>query len=136
MLKEIKMLRVTCAIIEYNQEVLIAQRSDKMLLPLKWEFPGGKVEVGESDHDCIIREIKEELNLEITVLSELTSVIHHYDTFSLELIPFVCQANTQAFEKTEHAQVLWVNPKELMTYDWAEADIPIVKEYSQSLYSS
>lgn len=124
------MLRVICAIIECNEEVLIAQRSDKMLLPLKWEFPGGKVEVGESDHDCIIREIKEELNLDITVLAQLTPVTHHYDTFSLELIPFVCHANTQAFEKTEHAQVLWVNPKELMTYDWAEADIPVVEKYA------
>ncbi|MCC9043735.1 (deoxy)nucleoside triphosphate pyrophosphohydrolase [Myroides sp. M-43] len=130
------MLRVICAIIECDEKVLIAQRSDKMLLPLKWEFPGGKVEVGESDHDCIIREIKEELNLDITVLDRLTPVTHHYDTFSLELIPFVCQANTQVFENTEHAQVLWVNPKVLMRYDWAEADIPIAKEYSLSLYSN
>lgn len=123
------MLRVTCAIIECNSKVLIAQRSQKMLLPYKWEFPGGKVEIGEKDEDCIVREVKEELNLDILVKSKLTSVVHHYDTFSLELIPFVCKVNTEMFIKTEHAQVLWVEPSALKKYDWAEADIPIVEEY-------
>lgn len=123
------MLRVTCAIIEHNNKVLIAQRSQNMLLPLKWEFPGGKVEIGEKDEDCIIREIKEELDLDVIIRSKLTSVIHHYDTFSLELIPFVCHTDTSVFQRREHAQILWVEPIELREYDWAEADIPIVEEY-------
>ncbi|MEK6492714.1 (deoxy)nucleoside triphosphate pyrophosphohydrolase [Myroides odoratimimus] len=123
------MLRVTCAIIESNQKVLIAQRNQNMLLPYKWEFPGGKVEEGEQDEMCIVREVKEELNLNIVVLSRLSSVTHHYDTFSLELFPFVCHTDSEDFEVKEHAQVLWVDPQDLLNYDWAEADIPIVKEY-------
>lgn len=123
------MIRVTCAIIECDNKVLIAQRSENMLLPLKWEFPGGKVEIEEKDEDCIIREVKEELDLDIIVQSQLTSVIHHYDTFSLELIPFRCKTNTLAFQRREHAQILWVKHTELQKYDWAEADIPIVEEY-------
>ncbi|MDM1397932.1 (deoxy)nucleoside triphosphate pyrophosphohydrolase [Myroides odoratimimus] len=123
------MLRVTCAIIESNQKVLIAQRNQNMLLPYKWEFPGGKVEKGEQDEMCIVREIKEELSLNIVVQSRLTPVTHHYDTFSLELFPFICYTDSQEFEVKEHAQVLWVEAQDLLNYDWAEADIPIVKEY-------
>ncbi|KUF43289.1 DNA mismatch repair protein MutT [Myroides marinus] len=123
------MLRVTCAIIQYKDKVLVAQRSQNMLLPLKWEFPGGKVEKGELDEDCIVREIKEELDLDIIIKSRLTSVVHHYDSFSLELIPFICLTDTPVFQRREHAQILWVEPTELRKYDWAAADIPIVEEY-------
>lgn len=129
------MLYVTCAIIKCNKEVLIAQRSEKMLLPLKWEFPGGKIEQGEKDIDCVIREVKEELDLDISIVSQLTSVVHHYDAFSLKLIPFICSSETQEFIKTEHAQVLWVCPSNLVNYDWAEADIPIVREFLEQLDS-
>ncbi len=59
------MLNVTCAIILFQNKILVTQRSESMKLPLKWEFPGGKLEPGESEEACIIREIKEELNLNI-----------------------------------------------------------------------
>ncbi|GAQ13160.1 mutator mutT protein [Myroides odoratimimus] len=108
---------------------MIAQRNQNMLLPYKWEFPGGKVERGEQDEVCIVREVKEELNLNIEVQSRLTPVTHHYDTFSLELFPFICSTTSREFELKEHAQVLWVDSQDLLNYDWAEADIPIVKEY-------
>ncbi|MDM1379484.1 (deoxy)nucleoside triphosphate pyrophosphohydrolase [Myroides marinus] len=123
------MLRVTCAIIQYKGKVLVAQRSQNMLLPFKWEFPGGKVEIGENDDNCIVREIKEELDLDIIIKSRLTSVVHHYESFSLELIPFICLTNTPVFQRREHAQILWVESTELRNYDWAAADIPIVEEY-------
>jgi 8-oxo-dGTP diphosphatase len=60
-------IRVTCAIIEFAGKVLVVQRSKKMNLPLKWEFPGGKIEEGELEEECIVREIKEELNLDIEI---------------------------------------------------------------------
>lgn len=61
------MLHVTCAIIEHHNKILICQRSERMKLPLKWEFPGGKIEVGKSKVDCLKREIREELGLKIEV---------------------------------------------------------------------
>lgn len=123
------MLKVCCAIIQYKDKVLVAQRSESMLLPLKWEFPGGKVEKDESVEDCIAREIKEELGMTIHIVQQLTPVVHHYDTFSLELIPFVCISNTDKFEIAEHNSIVWSAKDDLMSYDWAAADIPIVHEY-------
>lgn len=85
------MLQVTCALILRESRLLCAQRSEAMSLPLKWEFPGGKLEPGELARECIVREIEEELNLQIQVLDRAPSIIHHYDrTKELELIPFVC----------------------------------------------
>ena len=60
-----KTIDVTCAIISFNNKILVVQRSENMKLPLKWEFPGGKIENGESEKECIKREIKEKLNIKI-----------------------------------------------------------------------
>ncbi|WP_034622898.1 NUDIX domain-containing protein, partial [Desulfovermiculus halophilus] len=71
-------IHVTCAIIERNGHVLAVQRSANMKLPLKWEFPGGKIWSDEEAKGCLQREIVEELNLEIAVTCELASVTHQY----------------------------------------------------------
>lgn len=123
------MLKVCCAIIEYNSKVLVAQRPQGKLVPLKWEFPGGKVEPGESTIACIVREIKEELQMDVEVVKELTPVVHHYEDFSLELIPFVCRVSSEHYHAYEHSKVEWATVEQLPFYDWAEADIPIMKEY-------
>ena len=83
------MINVTCAIIVFNGKILVTQRSEKMILPLKWEFPGGKLEENENDIDCVKREIKEELNIEIEVLKQLSNSIYDYGTFKINLIPFL-----------------------------------------------
>lgn len=125
------MLHVTCAIIEHNNKVLICQRSGRMKLPFKWEFPGGKVEIGESKEECLKREIQEELGLAVEVGSALTPVVHHYPEFSLCLYPFLCKWTGGSLAIAEHAQAIWVNKSELQNYDWAEADVPIVNELMQ-----
>ena len=122
------MLRVTCAIIEHDNKILICQRSERMKLPLKWEFPGGKIEDGESKEDCLKREIREELGLEIEIESALTAVEHHYPEFSLCLYPFLCKWTGGSLAIAEHAQAIWVSHDELKNYDWAEADAPVVRE--------
>lgn len=71
------MLQVTCAIIQHADKILICQRSASMKLALKWEFPGGKIETGESKEECLHREVKEELNIDIIVHSALTMVEYH-----------------------------------------------------------
>lgn len=122
------MLHVTCAIIEHEGKILICQRSATMKLPLKWEFPGGKIEAGESRADCLRREIREELGLDIEVGAELTAVTHAYPNFEITLYPFRCTVTAGELMLAEHAQALWVSPAELQGYDWAEADVPIVND--------
>ena len=123
------MLQVTCAIIVHGNKILICQRSAAMKLPLKWEFPGGKIEQGESKEDCLRREIREELGIDIAICKALTPVEYHYPTFSICLYPFVCTLESGILKATEHAQAIWVDTTELSGYDWAEADVPIVHEY-------
>jgi 8-oxo-dGTP diphosphatase len=122
-------LKVTCAIIEKEDIVLVVQRSSTMSLPLKWEFPGGKIEIGETEDECIIREVKEELNLEIEVSKRLCHSIFHYPSISIELIPFLAKQIGGQIILKEHSDYKYLNKNELFSLDWAEADIPIVKEY-------
>ncbi|WP_088161313.1 (deoxy)nucleoside triphosphate pyrophosphohydrolase [Sphingobacterium sp. G1-14] len=128
------MLQVTCAIIEHADKILICQRSNSMKLPLKWEFPGGKIEQGESKEDCLRREIKEELDIEIEINNTLSTVEYHYSDFSIQLYPFLCSLLNGEVKSLEHAQAIWVDANQLRDYDWAEADFPIVDEYLTQRY--
>lgn len=122
-------IKVTCAIIENESKILVVQRSSAMNLPLKWEFPGGKIENGESEEECIVREIKEELNLDIEVSKRLNSSMFDYPNISIELIPFVAKQVGGQIKLSEHADFKYLAKDVLLNLDWAEADIPIVKEY-------
>ena len=121
-------IKVTCAIITYRNKILAVQRSKRMSMPMKWEFPGGKIEEGESEIDCIKREIKEELNIDIEVLDRLTPSIYNYPTFTIELIPFTANYVSGELKLKEHNQYLLLDKNELDSLDWADADLEIVKE--------
>lgn len=123
------MINVTCAIIFFDNQILVTQRSEKMKLPLKWEFPGGKLEENESEIDCIKREIKEELNIEIEVLKSLSNSIYDYGTFKINLIPFISNYVSGEIVLSEHKDYKLLNKFELLNLDWAEADLPIVEEF-------
>lgn len=124
------MIEVTCAIIEHNNKVLVTQRSEKMALPLKWEFPGGKIEKDESAEACLIREILEELHINIKITKQLNSNTHQYsETKTIKLIPFIYGLIGGEIKLTEHANLLWLSKSELDNLDWAEADVPILNEY-------
>jgi len=125
----IKIVNVVCAIISLNDKILVVQRSKGMNLPLKWEFPGGKIEAGESESECIKREIKEELNIEIELVSRLTPTKFEYPTISINLIPFTARYLMGEIKLLEHKQYLWLEKQNLKDLDWAEADIPIVDEF-------
>src|SRR5690606_37970894 len=120
------MLIVTCAIIIQNGKILVCQRSGAMDLPLKWEFPGGKVEPGEDEKLTIVREIKEELHLDIEVVKQLQPVEHDYPSFRICLVPFIARTVDGKLLLEEHADCQWVTIDELDRYDWAPADLPIV----------
>ncbi len=121
-------LQVTCAIIVQEHKILCVQRSAQMKLSLKWEFPGGKLEDGEAEEECIVREIKEELGLEIRVTAKLEQVFHDYGSFALTLIPFIAEIVSGTLVLMEHADYRWLEVEELMMLDWAEADLPIVEQ--------
>lgn len=119
---------VVCAVIERDGRVLIAQRPPGKLLPMKWEFPGGKVEPGEDPAAAIVREIREELGCAIVITQALPPFTHDYKAVVIEMIPFVCTLAPDSPEPHphEHVAVTWVSPAELRTYDLAAADWPVV----------
>ncbi|HEY4618440.1 MAG TPA: (deoxy)nucleoside triphosphate pyrophosphohydrolase [Flavobacterium sp.] len=123
------MLKVTCAIIKVENKILVAQRSEKMKLPLKWEFPGGKLEDDEDEIECIKREIKEEINIDIEVLKRLSNSIYDYGSFKINLIPFIATYISGEIILTEHKEYKLLDKSELLNLDWAEADLPIVEEF-------
>jgi 8-oxo-dGTP diphosphatase len=88
----------------------------------------GKLEIGESVEGCLIREIKEELDIDIKIVKPLKENIHQYADFGLKLIPFECAFTEGKIKLAEHAQYLWLYPKELGKLDWADADRPILEE--------
>ncbi len=120
---------VTCAIIEIEDKVLVVQRSEKMNLPLKWEFPGGKVKKDESNIQCVVREIKEELDIDIEISKKLNNSIFNYNNNSIRLIPFIAKKIGGELKLNEHKNFIFLEKKDLLNLDWAEADIPVVKEY-------
>jgi 8-oxo-dGTP diphosphatase len=122
-------IQVTCAIIQIDNKILAVQRSETMKLPLKWEFAGGKIEKGETEIDCIKREIFEELNIRIEVKERLTPVTHQYSNFKIELIPFIVEYFSGELKLKEHCSYLIADKDELLNLDWAEADLPILKEF-------
>ncbi|SHF78160.1 8-oxo-dGTP diphosphatase [Flavobacterium segetis] len=123
-----KQIDVTCAIVYFNNKILVTQRSDKMKLPLKWEFPGGKLEDGETKEDCIKREILEEINIEIEIVGTLTNSLFDYGSFKVNLIPFIANYKDGSIKLSEHKDFKLVHKEQLLDLDWAEADLPIVRE--------
>jgi 8-oxo-dGTP diphosphatase len=116
--------------------VLLTQRSATMSQPLLWEFPGGKLEPNESETECLIREIKEELNLIVIPHLRLKSVCFTYPDKTIKLIPYICRFESGTINLLEHARYKWVLPDNLLEYNWCPADIPIVREYLRLKLSS
>ena len=100
-----------------------------MSLPLKWEFPGGKIDPGESATVCLQRELVEEMNVRITVGRPLAAVTHHYPDFTVTLYPFICSISSGEITLHEHEAIAWLSPDQLPALDWAEADGPVLDDY-------
>jgi 8-oxo-dGTP diphosphatase len=124
---------VVCAVIMHDGHILIAQRPPTKLMPLKWEFPGGKVESGETAEAAIVREIREELGCAVTPIRALPPFDHDYRTVLITMIPFVCTLDPGSPEPHphEHVAIAWVTSAELKTYDLAAADWPVIEMFDR-----
>ncbi|HTL69133.1 MAG TPA: (deoxy)nucleoside triphosphate pyrophosphohydrolase [Lacunisphaera sp.] len=125
---------VVCALIESGGRILLARRPAHKHLPLKWEFPGGKVEPGEEPAAAIVREIREELGCGIVIQHALPRFKHDYTRVVIEMIPFVCAlaAGSPAPHPHEHVALEWVEPNRLLEFDLAPADVPAVDAYREA----
>jgi len=100
-----------------------------MNMPLKWEFPGGKMDPGETPERCLIREIHEEMGITIRVGVSLPISTHQYPAITVTLYPFICSIESGEIVLHEHSSIDWLTPNELYTLDWAEADLPVIAAY-------
>ncbi|MBS1603208.1 MAG: (deoxy)nucleoside triphosphate pyrophosphohydrolase [Bacteroidetes bacterium] len=127
-IQTVKTIIVVCGVILNEGKVLAAQRSATMSLPLKWEFPGGKLNPNESEEDGLKRELQEELNITVSLGKRLTPSPYDYGNIKIELIPIVGHYLEGKIILREHLQIGWFEAKELLALDWAPADLPIVQE--------
>jgi len=127
-----KPLEVVCAvIIRQDGKLLACQRNSQTSLPSKWEFPGGKIEKNESPKSALKREILEELQIHINILKSLSTVVHQYPDFEIALSPYICEIqNSDTPIAIEHSEIRWVSTLEAKKLDWAEADLPVLSEYT------
>lgn len=125
-----KKVTVVAAIIIHDEQILCVQRGESKLpyISRKYEFPGGKVEDGETLEETIIREIREELLMEIVPTDQFITVEHQYPDFHLTMYTFRCRCQTRDLKLTEHIDFKWLALDELEGLDWAAADIPIVNK--------
>ena len=121
-----KQINVVGAVIVKDGEILCAQRGGSGSLAGMWEFPGGKIEPGETPQEALLREIDEELTCEVRVGAHVETTAYDYDFGVVTLTTFYCELVSGTPSLTEHAAVRWLSPADLESLDWAPADLPAV----------
>ncbi len=123
------MKQVVAALILKDGNVLVCQRTKHQTMPLKWEFPGGKIEEGEQPRDALRRELEEELGIDATIGEEVARIRHEYKTGNaVELRFYVVKEYSGEIENRIFKEIRWSSHKELPSYDFLEADLELVKD--------
>lgn len=122
-----KTIEVVAAIIKKGDKIFITKRSYGEFADM-WEFPGGKIELGETQEAALIREIKEELELDITNLNYLTTVEYNYPNFHLTMHCFICEICGGTLNLNVHNDAKWALIEELSSQKWIPADIEVVEK--------
>jgi 8-oxo-dGTP diphosphatase len=126
------MKRVVAALIWKNGKILICQRTRHQPMPLKWEFPGGKIEEGEQPRDALRRELHEELGIAAVVRDEVVRIQHKYPGGnSVELRFFEVFEYSGELENRIFREIVWTDPKDLPAYDFLEADSTLVRDLAR-----
>ncbi|MBS4197094.1 (deoxy)nucleoside triphosphate pyrophosphohydrolase [Lederbergia citri] len=123
-----KDIHVVGAVIIDNGKILCAQRNPHKALPLKWEFPGGKIEEDETPQEALKREINEEMLCTIEVGEQIEHTVYEYDFGIVHLTTYFCKLIEGKPKLTEHVAIKWLPLEELQTLDWAPADIPTIEK--------
>jgi len=123
------MKRVVAALIVKDGSILICQRTERQTMPLKWEFPGGKIEPGESEEAALRRELEEELGIAATIGGKVTQFRHTYLSGGVvELNFFVVEEFTGAIQNRIFRDARWIRKEDLTDYDFLDADVMLVKD--------
>jgi 8-oxo-dGTP diphosphatase len=123
------MKRVVAAVIEKDAKVLVCQRTRHQTMPLKWEFPGGKIEEGEQPRDALRRELEEELGIRAKIGDEIARLQHIYPNGgAVELRFFIVREYEGEMENKIFRDLQWSDPRDLASYDFLEADASLVKD--------
>ena len=131
---EKKKIEVVAAIIKHSDKILCVQRGENKLdyISKKYEFPGGKIEEGETREQTVVREIQEELKMDISINEDYLTVEHEYPDFFLTMHSFICTCENPIVQLTEHIDYKWLATSDMLALDWAAADIPIVEKLIQN----
>lgn len=123
------MKRVVAGLIVKDGKLLVCQRTRHQTMPLKWEFPGGKIEEGEQPRNALRRELEEELGILATIGDEVARIQHEYPNGGMvELRFFIVRAFERTIENRIFRDLQWAEPKDLPTYDFLEADLTLVRD--------
>ncbi|WP_342643605.1 8-oxo-dGTP diphosphatase MutT [Rhodoligotrophos ferricapiens] len=128
-------LVAACALVDADGRVLLAKRPEGKTMAGLWEFPGGKVEPGETPEAALIRELKEELGLDVAAacLAPLTFASHAYETFHLLMPLYVCRRWSGTIAGREGQELAWVKPLQMRDYPMPPADLPLIPHLRDAL---
>lgn len=132
-----KQIRTVAGVIKNEKgEILCTLRDQGKYdyVSFKWEFPGGKIEEGETNEQTLVRELHEELDIDVKINRFIYQVEHDYPDFHLSMAVYDCELVSKQIKMNVHKGIKWLKPENLMVLDWAAADLPVAKMVSKKQF--